>query len=322
MTDISLITSLYRGEAHLPAYGQHIKRVLSHLQREGISAEILVIANDPTPEERTLLADLPIRLIETERETLYASWNRGLKVMQADIFGVWNVDDIRDETALVQAYHLIKNGYTLVDAPMSVHTHIVRQTQMGTFIQKDQHIRAAYIQDTHLFTRKHCMNPFALMHRRLLDEVGFFDPHFRVVGDLEWSGRVQPVAKIAVLPEAGGIFNLHGGNLSSTGSTRQMIEENIVFLRRQQWDEVRPTPEPTAMREAWDTWGNPQQIAVPEKIAAMLWSDEALQAWYEWQEAKAMRQAGLDVWISRAKRLMDRLGLTEFLKSQMSKAKR
>lgn len=313
--ELSLITSLYRGEAHLPAYGQHIQRVLAQLREADLTAEILVIANDPTPAERALLADLPVRVIETARETLYASWNRALTLIQADIFGMWNIDDVRDGEALIRSYAMMTQGYTLVDTPMHVHTHTTRQTFVGTQTLHSDHIRPSFIHDTTVFTRKHCMNPFALIHRDLLAQVGPFDPHFRVVGDLEWSGRAQAMAQIGVLPMPGGTFNLHGSNLSSTGSARQMVEENIVFLRRQQWEEVRPTPDAAAMREMWDTWGNPDGIVVPPHIAEMLWGPQADYAWAQWQHTHHQQQRRL-VWRQRAKTVINQLGLSALIPRQ------
>jgi hypothetical protein len=309
-THISLITSLYRGEQHLPAYGQRLRAALEHLRRAGLSAEVLVIANDPTPKERAYLANLPVRVIETERETLYASWNRGIAAMHSDVFGVWNVDDARDGAALVETYALLQQGHTLVDAPMRVEQTWTTASQIA---RNRVYFRSVFIHETGVFTRKHCMNPFALIHRRLFDQVGLFDPHFRVVGDLEWSGRAQLVANIGLIHQPGGTFYLHGGNLSSTGSIRQMIEENIIFLRRQQWDEVRPTPEPEAMREMWEAWGNPNGIAVPPETAAMLWGYESSEAWQTWQRDHAQRQNRLK-WRTRVLAVTDRLGLTPFLR--------
>ena len=95
---ISLITSLYRSEKHLPDY---IKRVQSVAAQVDIPLEIVLVANDATETEHQLLATLqqnatfPVTLIHTERENLYASWNRGFEAAQFDILGSWNVDDVR-----------------------------------------------------------------------------------------------------------------------------------------------------------------------------------------------------------------------------------
>lgn len=304
---LSLITSLYRSDAYLPAYGQRIQRVLSQLEQMGVSAEILVIANDPTPTERTLLAGLPIRLIETERESLYASWNRGIAAMQSDIFGAWNVDDERDASALVEGYQLMQAGHTLVDMPM-----LVIQSETGLFARTRQFVRAPLIHEPR-FTRKHGLNTFMLIHRRLFDTVGVFDSNFRIMGDLEWASRAQQQANIGITKQVGGTFYLHGSNLSGTGSTREMIETNIVFLRRQQWDEVRPTPDPKAMREAWDTWGNAANITVPADLAARLWGENAQDEWVTWQRNHARQQRRLK-WATRARTLADRLGLRPLLR--------
>jgi hypothetical protein len=304
---VSLITSLYRGEAYLPTYGQHVKRFLAYTEQAGLDVEILVIANDPTPTERTLLADLPVRVIETARETLYASWNRGIAAMTSDIFAPWNVDDERDGAALVEGYALMQQGYTLVDMPMRV-----VQTLPGLIPRQRRFVRAPSIHESQ-FTRKHGLTAFVLIHRCLFTEVGLFDPHFRIMGDMEWAGRAQALAKIAVSQREGGTFYLHGGNLSGTNNPREMMEFNIIFLRRQQWDEIRPTPDPTAMREMWETWGNPSGHTLPLEIEAMLWGTNALQTWETWYAAHQRRQRRL-IWSRRIHAVTDWLGLSPILR--------
>jgi glycosyltransferase involved in cell wall biosynthesis len=113
---ISLITSLYRSEKHLPDYMRRVQNVASQLD---FPLEIVIVANDATPDERLLLETLQphdllsVHIIHTERETLYASWNRGFAAAQYDMLGAWNVDDVRTVEGLIAAYEALEAGYQL-----------------------------------------------------------------------------------------------------------------------------------------------------------------------------------------------------------------
>src|SRR5262245_20873775 len=104
--DISFITSLYRSARFLPLYTQRLLDAIQPLLQAHLTLEVLLVANDADDTERALINDLivqaacyaPALTIQAHyvpRENLYASWNRGLRLMQGDIFGFWNVDDFR-----------------------------------------------------------------------------------------------------------------------------------------------------------------------------------------------------------------------------------
>ena len=66
------------------------------------------------------------------------------------------------------------------------------------------------------------------------------------------------------------------------------------------------------MRALWTTWGNPEQISVPDEIAALLWGDQARAAWRVWQRRNARYQRGL--LLRRLPRTtIDALGLRPYL---------
>ncbi len=295
--DITLITSLYRSEAHLPAYTARIQKFLPIIAAAGIQLEILVIANDATPAEKTLLETLPARVIHVPRESLYASWNRGIQLARASIFGFWNADDERDAQALIASYRLLQQGYTLVDAPFRV-----INTSKNLEAKNESTHPVCFNPYRHQFTRKNPIGPFALIRRECYDQVGGFDEHFRIVGDLEWGGRAQTVAQFAPLGFPAGIMHIHGNNLSSIGRPLQAVEENIVFLRRSQWDELHPA-EPLLMREAWETWGK-QNTPLPAAVAEWLWGADAQQRYEQYQ-----REKQLPLWMQRVRLSLARRNL-------------
>lgn len=308
MVDITLITSLYRGEAHLPLYGQRVREMRARLQSAGIALQILVVANDTTENERRWLADLPVRVIYTGRETLYASWNRGIAAAESDIFGFWHVDDDRAATALIEGYHRLQQGYTLVDTPMRI---VQSARRFGLFAHQRTWIRPVPF-DPVQFTRKNGISPFALIRRELYEQTGGFDEHFRIAGDLEWGGRAMPYAKFAPLTMPGGTFFLHGGNLSSTGNPLQRVEENIVFLRRQQWTELRPA-DPVLMRQTWEAWGS-QGLPLPDAIQEWLWGDESARRYRHY-----LREKEQPAWMQRLRLALVKRGLVSSVEWEIRK---
>jgi hypothetical protein len=300
--DISFITSLYRSARFLKLYTQRLMDVVPSLIQAGLSLEVLLIANDADDTELGLIQELmtaavrysphlSIQAHDVPRENLYASWNRGLRLMQGEIFGFWNVDDYRHIDALLAAVTLLKQGYTLVDAPMRV---VQPRRLLGRDIGERVHLTPV-LYHPQIFTRKRTYGPFALHHRELYEQVGVFDEHFRIAGDIEWGGRARKFARFHPLAMPGGTFYLHTDNLSSHNDVRQVVEENIVFMRAGLWDEVRPTPDPALMRELWDTWGNPDGRAVPPELAVQLWGEDAYGAWQAWerQQRRARRAFAL-----------------------------
>jgi hypothetical protein len=317
MVDISLITSLYRSDAHLSQFTSHVLRVATAVQAAGLSVEFILVANDPTNYEReftgrlaALLGTKPgitANVITVERETLYASWNRGVRAASGRCVGFWNVDDVRTAEALIECRRLVETGIQIVDFPF---THVLQWKRLGLFpAERHRHIPAQY--DPARIHPRTGVGPFFMFARSLYEQAGPFDEHFRVVGDFEWSVReVVRSAPYARGTALGGTFVQHGDNLSGSQASHEWVEHNTILLRHAQWDAVRPV-DPDLMRSCWFEWGD-TGIAVPDHVADMLWGAGAAAAWQSWQRAERRKQ-----W-SRTLRtvprfVIDRTGLRSFL---------
>ena len=87
---IAVISSLYRCERHLPAFSAAIFGFAKRVSEGGIPLHFLPIVNDGTRRERAGIDRLASEINAhyygrmtpqyVQRETLYASWNRGLSV--------------------------------------------------------------------------------------------------------------------------------------------------------------------------------------------------------------------------------------------------
>ena len=105
--DVTLITSLYRTIDFLPRYLERASQLLTDTSQAGINVELIIVANDVTDAENTLLTPFikahdSVKLITVPRESLYASWNRGVQQATGHFIGFWNVDDIRFADALIK----------------------------------------------------------------------------------------------------------------------------------------------------------------------------------------------------------------------------
>jgi hypothetical protein len=266
MSEITFITSLYRSESHLPSFLQHLVDLRGELGAHGIDASFLLIANDATPDEHELIDPLANDgILEVEyvaRESLYASWHRGIQRANTDLLGFWNVDDIRYAPAIEEALDRFAQGYELVDTPLDVYDDDeLVETRPAPY-------NPQYV------SPKHVVSTFFMFTRALYERAGEFDPHFRIVGDLEWCTRdVVRQSRHTSTEATGGAFVMHGENLSQNTSEREWVEINIVLLWRGAYEHLRPV-DPKLMREMWATWGKDADITLPPAISAWLWGDD------------------------------------------------
>lgn len=273
MQKISLITSLYRSEKHLPLYIQRVNAVLAEAT---IPLEIVIVANDATNEEKRLLAafadERRVQIIHCERETLYASWNRGIASATGDFFGAWNVDDNRTLAGLVEGQRLLAEAEIVDFAYL-----IIKGKQ-------EQLIPAPYQAESN--SPKAGLSPFFLARRSLYERAGVFSPQFRITGDFEWSKRpIVRQAKYSPSTVIAGHFYLHGDNLSGGANPLETVEFNIALLWHGGGDLLRPV-EPSLMRQNWEAWGH-QAGTIPDELAQWLWGAGAEDRYKAYQQERS-----------------------------------
>ena len=288
---LAVISSLYRSEEHLPTFTAAVFGFAKRLSEVGIEAHYLPILNDASPGEREQIDQLAGEINGqylgrmtphyVPRETLYASWNRAISLSPATCFAPWNADDIRSAEAAIEGYAALRDGAELVDFP---YTRVMPRKRLGV-LPRQQRIHVPCAFDSARFTRRNGLGPFFMARRSLFDRLGPFDANFRVAGDTEWASRGLSTVKFQPGRANGGDFLVHGGNLSNTGGDREDIEVNLIFMRRGAWQHLRPA-DPRALREAWDSWGNPAQLTLPAEVADFLWGAEAEARWRRYQRER------------------------------------
>lgn len=229
---LTIITSIYKSEKYIKKYIEHLISVGNFLQ-DKIDFEVIIVANDLSEKEEKALATCRdkkwFKLLSVPRESLYASWNRGVETAKGDIVGFWNTDDIRYPEALLGGVKLIEEGADLVYFPFIIKWYL-NFFNIGILVKKKKILPDIY--DRNKFTRgMHC-GPFFLFSKEFYKKVGPFDEQFKIVGDFDWCVRAAKISNNFVLSEVNaGEFRVDGGGLSAGGKHRFKVENSVVFKR-------------------------------------------------------------------------------------------
>jgi hypothetical protein len=278
---ISIVTSLYRAEAHLSTYRARVLDVSAQVQAAGLALEVVLIANDPTPAEQDHLQQLVDALgssairLDVPHESLYASWTRGIAASSGLCLAIWNVDDDRYADALIEGYRLIADGCEIVEFPFAA----VREIRwLGRLTTRHQR-RLPPQYDPVNFGRKARTGPFFMFSRAVYDRVGPFDGHFLIAGDFDWCARpAARAAKFCPGAALSGTFFLHGTNLSGSGNPLEDVEDDVVLLRQGLWDELVPA-DPDLLAACWSEWGDLGTRDLPPDLEDRLWGAGACERW-------------------------------------------
>jgi glycosyltransferase involved in cell wall biosynthesis len=226
---IALITSLYKSEKYLPTFLKHIKKVHEELNALKISFEHIVIANDYSEEEEKLIksAGIDFKVIRVPRESLYASWNRGVDEAFGEIIGFWNVDDLRYVEALKEAdVRLIqKKEGDVIYFPFKYKKYI---TFLGMRVPITVTFKAPEFDKKIFATQMRC-GPFFMFTKSFFNKVGPFDESFKIAGDFEWCSRASRSGIFVQGKSVGGVFVSEGKGLSTSGSTLQKEENDRIL---------------------------------------------------------------------------------------------
>ncbi len=226
MFRITVITSLFNCRQYLEGYF-----AAASLIENKEEIEILLIHNSPQPEELEIidkyLPQLPfIKHIVIEREGLYATWNRGVKMAQGEYVTTWNVDDIRLPHSLMdQADALDKNpeavlaygDFKIVSKYGSTEGYSVNEPQFS--------------KDNYTFQRNHHIGCFPMWRKDIHNKIGYFDEQFRLIADLDFQIKIAKTYSMVKISQQLGYY-LEGtaSNLSSNFSIQDK-ELTVLHLR-------------------------------------------------------------------------------------------
>lgn len=219
--DFVFFTSFYQGEAYLKRFCRNVRWISRYLQKKSLSHAFVIVLNDPASITlqgfKDLTAGYPVDLICTDRETVYASWNRALiKYRESKAFAVWNMDDVRfPKASLEQAHGLIQSSRPAYSTfPFWQFESNKRRFHFRFYKRNAVHLNPT---------------PFLAFNKLALDELGFFNPYFRISGDREWYYRaINKNCEYLSGKSSIGILVNYGVGLSTSTSPHRICENMII----------------------------------------------------------------------------------------------
>jgi hypothetical protein len=226
---ISIITSLYKSESHLKKFLMNVKKVHEELEKMNVPFEHLIIANDYSPEERRLIesSDLNLKVFSVSRESIYESWNRGIKASIYDIFTPWNVDDERYAVAIKDGIETMRSGYNATFFPFVYKRYI---NFLGIKILVKQILIDPPEYNQEYFKKTMSAGPFFMVNKKAFSQTGYFDSRYKISGDFDWWSRAAKKGiSVKKTHTVGGIFFNDGKTLSGSRNKLQQIENLRVL---------------------------------------------------------------------------------------------
>ena len=233
---ISVLTSLYNCQRFLLGYFQHLSKI-DNLHE----VEVILLHNAPREEELAIIENqkpsLPPGLVKhihiNQRESLYASWNRGVELARGTYIAIWNVDDIRESDSLsVQARTLDDNPY----AGMT-YGDIIGVDKYGD-LKGRFYFHPEYDKMKEDFVRSCYCSCFPMWRKSVHDSVGLFDEQLRVSGDFDFQIRLARQMPLVKAHKFLGYYLDSDPGKLTTANNRITVETTAVELRYGIFDKI------------------------------------------------------------------------------------
>jgi len=228
---ISFITSLYKSEKYLKKYLFNLEYFSNHLKQKKIDFEFIIISNDPNENEKNILNKIAknnkfVKIYFVPRESLYASWNRGINLSQGKIIGFWNVDDVRYPEPIINALKLFTKGFELVYFPF-IYKRYIKILNYPVLVKRIKVKPPIF--DKKIFIQGMYCGPFFMFTIKLFEQVGLFDEKFKIAGDFDWCVRAAKITNFSLCNEIAGEFRNEGTSLSGSKNKIHQEENKIIF---------------------------------------------------------------------------------------------
>jgi len=230
---ISVLVSLYHGEIFLRGFFKHLAAI-----QNPETLEIVIIHNEPSDYEIELIQSSKkeikakiVHHIVDRRETLYKSWNRGIKLASGRYITIWNVDDVRLPDSLARQARILDEES---DLDFTYGDQIDIQSYGET--KGVRIIVPEYAENPGLFLTGFYIGSFPMWRRSLHDVAGYFDEQFRSAGDYDFFVRA---ARNRAGGKTAGVlgYYLASQGISKSGSMNN-IERTFVELRYAQYQKL------------------------------------------------------------------------------------
>lgn len=233
---VSILASVYKGEAYLPAY-------IAQLQQQTMfnDAEVVFVCNEPSAAEleiiQTFQASYPaqVQVHSVPREPLGASWNRAWAAASASLLAIWNIDDCREPDSLERQVRAMEGA----DWALCYGDYVT----VPKYGEREGHYRSTPIYDAAHFARAFAQGgAFWVVRREVANHIGYFDEQLHVAADMDFSLRMAANGlRMGRVDGVLGYFTDAAQGLSTReGGREALVERTVVQLRYGVYDKVQP----------------------------------------------------------------------------------
>jgi|LakMenEpi03Aug12_release.lakeMendotaPanAssembly.Ray.scaffolds.fasta_scaffold170603_2 glycosyltransferase involved in cell wall biosynthesis len=240
-TKISAIVSTYNAEKF---FRSRIQNLLNQTVADAL--EIIVIDSGSSQNEAAILTELieqiacttnsspEIKYLRTERETLYAAWNRGVEMAQGQYISNANTDD----RLLDDAYDKMMGKLEQNPEAALVYSDAWETTDEGEVLDcvkleyKPGRRRVYQPEYSHNKLLLHCYcGPFPMWRRDVHQKFGYFDPKFVVSGDWEFWLRMAEKTHFVHITEPLGLMLKRDDSIVWSNQEKMLEENNVIRLK-------------------------------------------------------------------------------------------
>lgn len=203
--------------------------------------EIIVVNSHSTDMTQSILErDYfdHITLIQTPfRESMYAAWNRAIKLAKGAYLVPANVDDrLRTDACEIMADYLDAHAEIemvcpdsfVIPAPNAIFDHGFEVSDEWPYTTG----RLNFINSPHPQTIQCKIGNTPMWRKALHDEIGHFDLSYLIAGDYEWALRLEAHRKaIAWIPDVLGLFYFHPSTQGRAYGDQSSYESRRAILK-------------------------------------------------------------------------------------------
>ncbi len=228
---VSAIVSTYNSERY---FRDCLKNLVTQTLFKREQLEIIIIDSGSQQGEAKIAAEFMnryphISYARTERETLYAAWNRAIDLSNGRYIVNTNTDDtLRDDALELLASSLEQHP----DADLAYASCYFSRRPNDRFDSPDVYLRAEYPPFNPALGMMYCLlGPHPMWRGSVFDRIGCFDPTYRAAGDYEFQFRfIKNGLKAIHLDDFLSVFCQAGDGSSLSGGAgmeeARMIEES------------------------------------------------------------------------------------------------
>lgn len=304
---VSAIVSTYNSERFIRGCLEDLTN--QTLYKKG-ALEIIVIDSCSPQNERAIVEGFQkshhnIVYVRTEkRETIYAAWNRAIKIAKGKYITNANTDDRHRKDGLeILANELDKNP----DVVLVYGNQIITETENETF----EHHKPVGVFQWPDFNRNYLLKvcnigPQPMWRKSVHRESGYFDDIFQIAGDYEFWLRISPKYHFKHIPEYLGLYlrspqSVEYRNQELTQQETLVIQEKYKKLKDIQEKPIAKVPLVSIIIPTYNRPGT-LKIALESIIAQT----------YKFIETIVVNDAGIDV-LNVIDTFRDRLSIKYFV---------